>query len=50
MMTIMHIRIDRSDWNDAAVEVINSGNFVIQSPWITFVIFGSPVDPYKLDD
>jgi len=39
MMAIMHIRVERSDWNDVAVEVINSRNFVVLS-----------FDLYKLDD
>jgi hypothetical protein len=27
MMAIMHIRVERSDWNDVAIEVINFPEF-----------------------
>jgi hypothetical protein len=50
MMASPHIRVERADWNDVAVEAINPRNFVIQSPQIVFVIFVSPFDTHKSDD
>jgi hypothetical protein len=50
MMAITHIRVERSDWNDVAVEAINFRNFVIQSPWIAFVVVVSSFDRYRLDN